>query len=62
MKMNGCFSTEALQTEISQQRASVLWKKKEAYEIHRDDIKGRKLESLEDLSDGLPAEIKKNKY
>lgn len=29
-------------------------KKREGYEIHEDDIKERKLEVLEDLSDGLP--------
>lgn len=44
------------------QRASVLWKKKEVYEIHKDDVKGRKLESLEDLSDGLPPNRDKNIY
>lgn len=47
--------------EISLQRASVLWKKKEVYEIHKDDIKGRKLKSVEDLSDGLPPSRDKKK-
>lgn len=55
MNTNRCLPRHCKLLEILTQRATVLWgKKREEYEIHEDDIKERKLEVLEDLSDGLP--------